>query len=203
MGVITEISFQKNKKRVNVFVDGEFVSGINFDFVIKNKLKVGQEIDENKLKMIVDESEMASAFDMAASFLSSSAKTKKEVFDKLEKKGFSHSVAERVLQKLEDYGYVDDKNYANLFVRSYPTKSKRGLKNKLLLKGVTADIVEEVLFCVSDDTEEEKARVFAEKYMKSKEPNEKNLKNLFAGIVRRGFSFSVASKIVNEFKQGE
>lgn len=203
MGVITEISFQKNKKRVNIFVDGEFISGMNYDFVIINKLKVGQEIDSSKLREIIRESETASAFDQAVSLISLSAKTKKEILDKLIAKGFGESSAQEAVQKLEDYGYINDLEYARLFVKSYENKSKREIKNKLMQKGISADIVESVLSDEDDALEEEKARIFAQKYMKNKEISEKNIKNLYAGIVRRGFSFDVASKIVSEMKKGE
>jgi hypothetical protein len=49
MNEITEISPQlKDKTRCNVYVDGRFCCGLTLETVIKNRLKVGQMVTEEK-----------------------------------------------------------------------------------------------------------------------------------------------------------
>ena len=60
MSKITAITLQeKNKKRCNLFVDGEFFAGISVETALKNRLKVDLEIDQKSLKEILDEDERA------------------------------------------------------------------------------------------------------------------------------------------------
>ena len=82
--IVTDIKPQtKNKKRVNVYLDGEFYCGLDIMTTLSNRIKVGMEISIDKLNEISLESEIRSATDVCLKFISKSAKTKKQVFDKL------------------------------------------------------------------------------------------------------------------------
>ena len=102
MAVITKIEEQKNKKRVNIFVDNAFFCGLNKETAILFRLKENSEIDENTLKNAIFESEVKSAFEKAIDYISSRIHTKKELFDKLFKKGFEKKVVDSAIFKLEE-----------------------------------------------------------------------------------------------------
>ena len=62
MSKITAITIQEKKKnRCNLFIDGVFFSGISMETVLKNRLKVGIEVDQEQLKFILEESERIEA----------------------------------------------------------------------------------------------------------------------------------------------
>ena len=63
MAIITKIEEQKNKKRVNIFVDDAFFCGLNKETAVVFKLKVGSEIDEELIKDAVFDSEVKSAIE--------------------------------------------------------------------------------------------------------------------------------------------
>ena len=63
MSVITKIETQKNKSRVNIFIDDSFFCGLNKETAVIFGLKVGKEIDEESLRQAVFESEVKSAFE--------------------------------------------------------------------------------------------------------------------------------------------
>ena len=92
MAVITKIEEQKNKKRVNIFVDDAFFCGLSKETAVIFKFKVGLEIDENLLKEAVFDSEVKRAFEKASDYLSVRMHTKKELFEKLLKKGYEKEV---------------------------------------------------------------------------------------------------------------
>ena len=48
MGVITELSMQRNKSRANVYIDGEYVCGLEISVILKHGLKVGVNIENEK-----------------------------------------------------------------------------------------------------------------------------------------------------------
>ncbi len=201
MGIITEISSQKNKKRVNIFVDGEFVSGLSFECAVKNGLKTGKEIDGTELERIIEESETSSAFEAGLLLISRSAKTEKEVKAKLISKGFSEKVIAGAINKLKEYRYINDAAFSQSFVRSYASKSRREIENKLRQKGVSHDDIQEALSLVDDGTEREKAVHYAEKYMKNKVMNEKTKNNLFAGLARKGFALDIIYGVIEDIKK--
>jgi len=200
MGIITEISQQKNKKRVNLFVDNEFRSGLNVETAVKFGLKTGRVIDDVKLDEIIMESETMSAFDVSLNFLSLMPKSEYEVKQKLFKKGFSKIVIESTIEKLREYHYVDDQEYAKLYISSCSKKSKREIENKLRGKGVKKEIIDELLADADDELEEEKAIIYANKYIKNKVLDEKTKRNLIANLVRRGYSYDLAIKVLDKIE---
>ena len=50
---VTNIQPQKNKKRVNVFLDGEFYMGMELYTIMKYRIKVGNTYNENELKEFI------------------------------------------------------------------------------------------------------------------------------------------------------
>ena len=69
MAVITDIKLQKSKTRANIFIDHNFCCGLDLVTIMKNRLKVGVEITENRLLEIQKESEMSDATEKALSLL--------------------------------------------------------------------------------------------------------------------------------------
>ena len=70
MGTITEIKAQKsNKNRVSIYVDGQFLTGMQSIVALKNGLKTGAVIDEKDILQCVHESECAEAFDKCIALL--------------------------------------------------------------------------------------------------------------------------------------
>lgn len=203
MGVITEISTQKNKKRVNIFVDGEFVSGLSFETAAKYRLNTGKVIDEKELLAIIFESELQSAFSAGLDCIAQTSKSGYEVKQKLIKKGFKPEVIDSAIEKLKSYGYIDDKAYAVTFVKLNSRRSKRELEQKLKLKGISHEAIIDALGGISGDEEYQNALVYAEKYVKNKQWTDKVRQNLYAGLIRKGFSFDTASRVIEEIKGKE
>jgi len=201
MGIITEISRQKNKKRVNIFVDGEFISGISFEAAAKHGLNTGNYIDNNKLIAIIEESESQSAFTTGLDIIARSPKTKSEIIKKLIKKGFTSSVIDKAISKMEEYNYIDDLSYAKSFVKSYTSKSKKEIEYKLKTKGVSEEYIKQVTSELDDEYEGQNALLFARKYMRGKEYNEKTKNNLFAGLVRKGYSLDTIYTVIDQIKR--
>ena len=76
---ITAITPQvKDKTRCNIYVDGRFCCGLTLEATVKNRLKVGQSITEERLAEIQLDSEKNAAFDKALTHLSATMKTEKQ-----------------------------------------------------------------------------------------------------------------------------
>lgn len=198
MAVITKIEEQKNKKRVNIFVDNAFFCGLNKETAILFRLKENSEIGENTLKNAIFESEVKSAFEKAIDYISSRIHTKKELFDKLFKKGFEKKVIDSAIFKLEEYNYVNDELFAKTFVQENYKYSKKMLENKLKQKGVSSEIISNVLELNTDEKEEELCEKQLKKLLKSKNKNDfskEELQKIYMSLFRKGFEFDLIKKV--------
>ena len=203
MKTITAITPQvKNAKRCNIFLDGEFFCGLSLETVMKNRLKVGMTVDEKALEKMQLESEYSSAMDKALNYLSVAVKSEKQTRDYLKGKGYTPLVIDRVLEKTKEYGFVDDDYFARRYAETYADKKGAFLiKRELKTKGIADDISEEVLEEMGDQSEA--AARIAEKYMRGKEPDQKNLQKLYRHLLSKGFSYDDAKSAVEKIRGNE
>ena len=203
MKIITDLKVQSNnKKRVSVFLDGAFHCGLDLVTVYKYRLKKGQEIDEKTLTDIQRSSEIQKCFDSALNYISKSIKTTKQVRIKLIEKGYVKEIVNEVIVKLKEYGYLNDSDFAKKFVATYHnTKGKRVLYAMLKQKGVNDEDINEALSTVDDQTEN--AKKLAEKYLKNKILDRKNIQKCYNHLLSKGFSYDEAKNAISQFSDDE
>lgn len=192
MGKITDISAQKrNKNRVSVFIDGEFVCGLDAVAAVSARIKIGDEISPSELKKIVEESEKNSAFERAVGYLSIAPRAGKEIRKYLLDKGYDIDVVVATVEKLIAYRYIDDYAYAQSYIKSKSKKyGKFRIASELKQKGIDSETISELL----DESGEDGIVEVARKYVKShKSTDVQKLKRFLAG---RGFSWDAISSAV-------
>ncbi len=201
MAVITKIEKQiKNKDRVNIFLNGEFAFGCSLEIALKNGLKENCEIDEKQLENLIFENEKSIALKKAVELLGKNLKTRQQMKTYLKDKGYSKQIIDYVLEKLIEYNYINDVNYATIYLRSVKHKyGKLKIKNELKLKGVSEKDIDLVL---NDfETDEEIVLNLAEKYLKNKEINFDTLTKLYRFLISKGFDYDLVLKVVNKYKE--
>lgn len=204
MPKITDLKIQKNNKtRANLYLDGEFAFGVEMITVMKLGLKIGQEVSDEKLQEAIFDSEKSVAFEKAMDYLARGMKTVKQISDYLAKKGFSPEVAQYVVQKLKEYRYLDDEQYAKLFVeQNGKTKGSRRLRQELQQKGIARETAE--TFSVLEGQQVlDAAKALAAKYMRQKAVDLKNLQRLQRYLLGRGYDFDVVNNVVRSFRTVE
>ena len=201
MGKITSInSHGKDKNRCDIYIDGELKASVTLETVIKSRLKVGMEITDGELKNTVRESENGLALNKAASYLTKALKTKKQVVEYLKGKGYSDSAVYYAVDKLKEYGYIDDVAYAKRYFESARMQGKRLSDYKLMSKGISKKDIEKA-FGESDADMEEKAVALAKKHFKNKEKTAGNYAKTFRYLVGKGFSYEEAEHAVGKLKE--
>ena len=200
MKQITALKEQvKNKKRVSVYLDGEFYCGLDLITVMKYRLKVGEFIEESRLVEIQYSAELQACFDKALSFISSSVKTQKQIKDKLLSLGYLDEIVEKTLEKLKEYGYVSDSDYAKRFTNTYKSaKGKRLIKLELKRKGVSEKDVDDALSTI--ESQQDTCDNLAEKYLKNKEKDQKNLLKCYKYLLSKGFDYDEAKQAVEKYQ---
>ena len=192
MSEITGILPQKkDATRCNIYLNGSFYCGMKLEVVIKNRLKVGQDVELSYLDALQLESEKATALDKAMTHLSSSMKTRRQVSDFLRKKGYVDAVVEYVLEKLEGYGFVDDEEYARQYAGSASkTKGRRLIALELQKKCVPADEAQAAVENIQG--EEDAALKILQKYMRGRTADRETLYKAFRYLLGKGFEYDTA-----------
>lgn len=198
--IITKIEPQKNDKRVNVYLNGEFAFGLMMEIQYKYGLKEGMVIDQDFIKEVLLEEEQLKANNTALSYLTHRKRTEIEIIDKLKKKGFEENIIEKTLDYLKNYGLVDDLDYASSFARDKIKLNKQGpqrIKYELYRKGISQEIIEEIL---KEDDEYPRALELAKKKLPSyKNDNRDKIYRKLGGFLqRRGYSYDCVSRVLKE-----
>ena len=199
MGEITSLSVQsKDKTRCNVSVDGKFFCGLSIEIAMKNRLKVGMQVDEAFLNKIQLEGEKEGALAKALAYVTVRQKTKKQVRDYLYKKGYLPAVVYYVLDKMSDYRFLDDAAYASSYCESAAKrKGKKLIKLELRAKGVKDEDMEEALSDLDDETQKQTAKTILQKYTKGKTLDRETLQKAFRYLLSKGFDYEVAKSALS------
>ncbi len=197
---ITEIKKIGRGDRYSIFIDSVFDGTLEAEILVKHKLKTGDEIGEEQWRQIKLENGKLSAFSRAVGYIEKSLKTQKQLQTYLKEKGFLQESIDDAVQKLKEYGYIDDKVYAENYIKTY--KDKKGkikLKFDLLSKGVAADVIEEALQEFVDEDEQYAAcEKLLKKYVKNKPQDVKLKSKAYAHLFSKGFSGDIISRAIGK-----
>lgn len=186
--IITKIEIQKkNKNRVNLYIDEEFYCGLSVETVMKNHLKEGQSVNENSINYLVTQTEKENALAKAANYISKAQKTKKEITKYLFQKGYDEEVVNFVIEKLEEYNYIDDSLYAKNYIKfKNKNNGSRKIEMELKQKGVNEELLKQSLIDFADDRKS--VLPVALKYMKNKEKDLKNKQKAYRFLASKGYN---------------
>ena len=197
--IITKIKRIGNTNRFHVYVD-ETWAGIFLDEILAvYKFKTDQEIDEEQFKQIKNENDARVSFDMAVSYLEKYVVSEKGLKGYLKKKGFEEDTISKAVEKLREYGFIDDEKFAkNYFESLSGSRGKRVIAQKLKQKGVSNEIVSELLEKVDEEDEFDKAVILAGKFVKNRQKDTKTKQKCLAHLIYKGYDYSVAQRATNE-----
>ncbi|GAC1405839.1 MAG: RecX family transcriptional regulator [Ktedonobacteraceae bacterium] len=199
---ITSLQTQTtDKERVSIFVDDHFLLGVNALLVLQMSLKVGQTLTPEQLVQLRSEELLQQAVDRALNYLSFRPRSREEVRRYLKKKETPPELIDTVLQRLDRLDFVNDRAFASFWIESREQFNPRGsnvLKNELRMKGVSRDVVDEL---VSDEQDEERALIAGRKkaasLMRLPAMDYKTFRTRLGSFLqRRGFGFSVTTHTV-------
>lgn len=196
--IITDLIRKGKSESYKTFVDGEYVCLLEAETIVKNHIKVGMEIDETQFLEIRKESEKLTCWNYALGFVSATQKTKKQVRDKLKEKQFLPESINYAIDKLANYGYINDEYYAkNYILMMSKSKGKNYIKNQLYSKGVSKQIIDDLLSDFEGD--KETIETICEKFIKNYEKNQKNKEKLIRRLISKGFLFDEINPVVNMY----
>ena len=198
--VITSIEKQKKKGRYNIFLNGEFSFGAYEDTILKFALRKGDDLPEEKITEIKDFDEFNYGKTASYRLLSYRQRSEKEIKDKLKEKKISPENIGKVIDKLKDLKFIDDKTFAKNYITDQINKKPAGrtfLKYKLLQKGIDKTTSEETIKVnYTEEKELNNAVLLVSKYSKKvRGTTEQDKKRkCYQYLLSRGFTYDVASQ---------
>jgi len=206
---ITDLVRQKKRSnRLSVFLDGAFAFGLDEETVFKYGLKIGLELDEDRVAQVLGDEQRKKAKDAAFHYLSYRPRTVKEVRDKLREKGYEEELIEETIALLERLGLLDDRDFAARWVAErlrLKPRGRRVLFAELRQKGISREMAEEVLSEAFGDIDE---RALAADLLRKRAARYQNVeprqafRRMSDFLVRKGFGFEVAREVAQEMTPG-
>ncbi len=132
-------------------------------------------------------------------YLSRSPRTKQQLIRYSRRKGFNPALVDQILERFEEYGYIDDGSFAEAWVRSRINRKpmgRRRMTGEMIGYGLSKEVIERAYEICNPDEESlawKAAEAVAGRY-RLLEP-EKGRRRLYAFLVRRGFDAQLSAKI--------
>ena len=200
MPIITAIKPQRNKKRLNIYLDSKFGFGIDLDNFVKLGLKVEQELTDDEVGKIVKKAEFQKTLDKLLKFVTLRPRSEKEVKDWLKRKKIHESLYKLLFDRLNRLELVGDKEFATWWVKQrqqFRPRGKRALQAELRMKGIDKEVISSVL----SDTAVDEAKI-AKELLAKKEykwrllPKRDARLKMSQFLARKGFDWGIIEKVL-------
>lgn len=197
-----KLNFKQGRgNKIHIHIDGEYRMTADSDFIAASKYYENMEIDDEELAVLEKEVSSRRAFNKAVDLLSRRDHAKGELLLKLRQKGYSDGAQEAV-DKLADYGYIDDKRFAENYAAELARLKhfgKRRIEQELHRKGVDRDIISEVVEEIEFDSEA-LADVLQRKYGRYLD-SEKGVNKAINGLIRMGYGYSDIKQALEDVRE--
>ncbi len=150
------------------------------------------------------EEEENKAWNKSLRYLGYRQRTEKELQLYLKNKEFTDRVVKKVIQKLRESGFVDDRRFAIDWIRYSFSKGKGSVRvlKELKVKGISESVIDDLKEKeFSDIAECELAKKTVEKYLpvNYEKDDRKLLKRTANYLIRRGFTGEIVYKTIGEY----
>jgi regulatory protein len=199
---VTAITQQvKNKSRYSVFLDKSYSFSLNQDGILAAGLRVGDELSETQVRQLKKQSEDGKLYDRLLGLLARRPRSSWELSSYLSRNKVDDETTKQLLTKLEARGLINDEDFAVRWVenrRLLKPISKRKLRQELMQKRISGDIIDSVL--VNEEADELTAlKELVEKkrhHTKYKEDKQKFMQFL----ARQGFNYGDIKEVLEELE---
>ena len=181
------------QNKIHILLDGEYAFTVDAEYWYSSPYYSVKNIDDDEeLAAFYEAVGSRAAFIAGLRILSYHDHSEKEMNHKLCQKGYKKEYAVNAVEKLCEYGYVNDERYAeNLADKLLRTKgmSARGIKSELICKGISREIADNVIEGLDFDPILRIIELLNTKYSRSLS-DEKGIKKTVASLQRLGYGWS-------------
>ncbi len=190
---------QKNKERVNIFLDEEYA--FSLELMLAAGLRKGQQLTEAEIAALQEEDEQKRTYAAALTFLGQRVRSRAEVEQRLQQREFSPAAIEQTMTRLQQEGYLDDATFGQQWVNNrqrFRPRSERALRYELRRKGMDNTLIDEVLQEAEIDEDAAAWAAIAPKVARWQGLERAQFIQKAGGfLARRGFGHEVARRVID------
>lgn len=194
------------------FYKVEFSNGeklrLSEDTVVRHRLLKGQEIDEELLSEIKQESKEDMGYQLALNYLSYQLRTEKEIRTYLKDNEIESADRQKIVARLKDLKLLDDLVYGESYIRTQMRlgdKGPRVLQQKLKQKGLKDTDIQQALYLYEAEEQFQVALHTAKKSLRkfhhsSQREVQQKIQQL---LMTKGFSNDISKSVLAEIDFSE
>lgn len=177
-----------NLKGNKVYFDEEFFIDLNKQTILEYELEKRDEITEDEYKALIRKRVLS----MGYFLLVKKDYPIREFKTKLILKYREKEIVEEIIEEFIEKGYLDDMEYGRSYIKTHNYGRKK-MEFMLLQKGISLDIIKELLEENSDSELEEIKRIWLR--LGEKEKDKK-----IVSLMRKGFQYRDIKKVISELE---
>lgn len=194
------ISAEKYKgSTYRVDIENSEPAFLNSEIISKYNLRGGMEVSEDVWDEIVYSNEFRRARERAMYLLDYRDYSYSELYKKL-LNNYGEQICYDVCDKLAELGFINDRRYAESLARKYMEVKKLGYFSavqEMRLKGLSKELIDEVLSGYEDTVHERLAELIEKKYLRKLE-DEDGVKKVKNALARQGYSYSDINAVLDD-----
>ena len=195
--VVTAIK-QSSPGRFVVEFDGGETLRSTLEAVTDARLYVGMELDEEAFEALKRSTSKALDRQKALEMLSRRPYSRRELKDKLLRRGTDEQSVEDCIAWLDEHGFLDDGEYAGAVARHYTAKGYGAgrVKSELRRLGIERELADETLEALPENTEKIDAYIAR----RLNDPKDRDsVRKIGAALFRRGYSWEEIRAALRRF----
>ena len=196
---VESVDNRKNK----VFIDGHYAFPLYGSEIRKYHIEQNAELSDETMSEITNVI-LRRIRERILYLIGDMDRSETDIRTKLEKNGYTQEYIDPVISELKECGYIDDRRYAISYAQSLIDGRHAGIsliKQRLYLKGIPRDIIDETVNELEFDEEEQMEAAIRKKNMTKKELVNSDCgtkRKIYAYLMRKGFSSSSVIDFMTE-----
>ena len=181
---------EKVRGRWLVVLEDGGILRVSENEVINFGLYTGKELGEEETEQLLESLRRSQLKEKTIALLARKPMSRRELERKLEEWEAGEEETAGICERMEELGFLNDREYAARVVRHYSAKGygARKLRDELYHRGVPRELWDEALEQAEDSADTVDALI--EKKLAGREPDRKELKKISDMLARRGYSWS-------------
>ncbi len=183
---------QGKQNKIHISCDGEYVFTVDAEYWYSSPYHGRDKIDDDELAAFYEAVGSRCAFISGLRLISYRDYSCKELTVKLVHKGHNQEYAENAVEKLAEYGYVDDERYAQSVLRTLSERkglSSDAIRSELLKRGISRELADNTVQTLDIDPVFRIIELLNTKFSR-KISDEKGVKRTVASLQRMGYRWS-------------
>lgn len=189
--------------KIHVYADGEYLVTVDQEFWYSEGIHPGSELSVEEVEPFRQRAEYRRAYNKGLNILSYAPKSRRALIERLMRDEIPREQAEQAADQLEEYGFLNDADYAALYAEELMRTRKlsaRGAVTKLMAKGIPRELAQEAVQALSFD-EEEGIEALLRGKLSYFDRSSRDRDRAVAALARRGYAYSDIRRVMERLNQ--